>query len=172
MKIRQAAMSELDRVIRFYRHVIDNSPGMDRYARWIYGLHPSDALLSEYVSAGYMYILEEDGRIVSAAAVAPQEEDYHETEWDVSAEDDEVLCLHIFCVDPELTRRGIARAVIGDVIELGRSLGKKTVRLDTLASNLPAQHMYASFGFSLKDRKHWYACNIGWDDFLLYEYVL
>lgn len=172
MKIRPAEIGELEQVIHFYRYVIAHSPNMEIYARWIYGLHPNDALLSRFVSSGSLYILEENAEILASVAITPQEEDYHETEWALQAADDKVFCLHIFCVSPDRTGQGLARAVMQDIFSLARSRGIPAIRLDTLASNLPAQKMYASFGFQLKDRKHWYASNIGWDDFLLYEYVL
>ena len=29
----------------FYNHVIDNTKGIEKYARWIKGMHPSDSII-------------------------------------------------------------------------------------------------------------------------------
>ena len=47
--------------------------------------------------------------------------------------------------------------------------GKKAIRLDALASNIPAQHMYEKLGFAYRGKRNLYAENTGWTDFLYYE---
>ena len=54
-------------------------------------------------------------------------------------------------------------------IELSAKNGKKALRLDTLKTNLPAQHMYDKAGFSYRGEQYLYAENTGWTDFLYYE---
>ena len=46
------------------------------------------------------------------------------------------------------------------------------MRLDTLACNTPAQRLYESLGFQKRDQRRWYADNVGWADFFLYELIL
>lgn len=58
------------------------------------------------------------------------------------------------------------------MISLARQNVKKAVRLDTLASNIPAQHMYTKLGFLYRGKQTLYAENTGWTDFLYYEFVL
>lgn len=171
MKLIQAAEQDLQRITRFYRDVIDRTEHMDLYARWVYGQHPTDEMIRGYIRAGAMYCCEKDGSILSAAAVTQQGEAYHGAAWAIPLEDDEVSVVHLLCVAPEWQGRGVARETMGLVIERSRSMGKKAVRLDALACNTPAHRLYESLGFQKRDQRRWYADNVGWTDFFLYELI-
>ena len=119
-----------------------------------------------------MYYCEKDGSILSAVAVTQQGEEYHGAEWSASLEDDEVSVVHLLCVAPEWQGKGIARDTMGRIIELSREMGKRAVRLDALACNTPAHRLYESLGFQKRDQRRWYADNVGWTDFFLYEFIL
>lgn len=54
-------------------------------------------------------------------------------------------------------------------LDMAAENGLKAFRLDTLASNVPAQRLYESLGFVFCGRQHWYAENTGWIFFYLYE---
>lgn len=77
--------------------------------------------------------------------------------------------IHLLCVAPEAQRQGFARETMGLIIKRSREIGKKAVRLDSLASNTPAHQLYESLGFQKRDQRRWYAKNTGWTDFYLYE---
>lgn len=170
LKLIKAEPDDLDRLSSFYRSVIDNTPSMSVCCRWIYGLHPSDELIREYINTDTMYCTEADGQLLSALAAVPyQDESYHDTTWGITAVDDEVMTIHILGVHPACQGQGIARRTMAAAEALAGSLGKKAVRLDALKSNTPAQRMYEALGYVRRDEKRWYACNIGWTDFILYE---
>ena len=40
-----------------YIDVIENTPDIEKYARWIYGKHPTDESLKAYIDRGEMYVL-------------------------------------------------------------------------------------------------------------------
>ena len=80
--------------------------------------------------------------------------------------------VHLLCVAPEWQKQGLARETMGFVTELSREAEKKAVRLDALACNTPAHRLYESLGFQKRDQRRWYAENVGWTDFFLYELVL
>ena len=166
--------TELDfqRITQFYQDVIAHTEHMDTYARWVYGQHPTDELIRKYIQEDAMYYCEEGGIIVSAVAVTQQGEDYHDAMWSIPLEDAEVSVVHLLCVAPEWQKQGVAFGTMTHVIELSRKMGKKAVRLDALACNTPAHRLYASLGFQRRDRRRWYADNVGWAQFFLYELVL
>lgn len=172
MKLVQATKQDFQRITRFYRDVIARTEHMDTYARWIYGQHPTDEMIRRYIQANAMYYCEKDGSILSAVAVTQQGEEYHGAEWSASLEDDEVSVVHLLCVAPEWQGKGIARDTMGRIIELSREMGKRAVRLDALACNTPAHRLYASLGFQKRAQRRWYADNVGWTDFFLYEFIL
>ena len=73
---------------------------------------------------------------------------------------------------PEYQGDGAATAALDEIIKLAADQTKKAVRLDALASNTPAHRLYEALGFQKRDQRWWYAANVGWTDFFLYELVL
>lgn len=172
MKLVKAAEQDFQRITQFYQNVIAQTEHMERYARWVYGQHPTDEMIWGYIRSGAMYCCEKDGSVISAVAVTQQGEDYHGAAWSILPYDDEVSVVHLLCVAPELQKQGVAHETMGLVTELSREMGKKAVRLDALACNAPAHRLYESLGFQKRDQRRWYADNVGWTDFFLYELVL
>ena len=171
--MRVCGLEEFDRICNFYRHAIDNTENMTVCCRWIYGLHPTDAMISGFLKEGAMYCLEDKGEFLAVAAVIPyQPEEYHGMNWQLDLKDDEVSSIHLFAVNPDCFRHGIAKKFVNEIIAHSRSEGKKAVRLDVLESNIPAQKLYESLGFVKRDTARWCPANIGWVGFLLYEYVV
>ena len=172
MKLVKATEQDFQKIIQFYRDVIARTEHMDTYARWENGKHPTDEMIRQYIQTGAMYCCEKDGSILSAVAVTQQGEDYHDAAWERSLGDEEVSAVHLLCVAPEWQGRGVARETMGLVTELSRNMHKKAVRLDALACNTPAHRLYESLGFQKRDQRRWYADNVGWTDFFLYELIL
>lgn len=172
MKLTRAVEQDFQRITRFYRAVISHTNDMDVYARWVYGKHPTDEMIQQYIQAGAIYYSEKDGGILSAVAVTPQAEDYHDSAWSVPLGDDEVCVVHLLCVAPEWQGQGVARMTMQQIMVLSREMGKKAVRLDALACNTPAHRLYESLGFQKRDQRRWYADNVGWAEFILYELIL
>ena len=170
MQFRQAVPADLDRLCDFYRYVCEHTDNMPRYCRWIFGLHPSEELLREFLEAEAMYLCEDGEKIVAAAAMTmAQDEDYHDIAWQHPHEDDAVAVIHIFGVCPELRHTGLAQKLAAALIRTASEAGKKSVRLDALASNLPAHRFYERLGFGKRGAKEMYACNVGRTEFWFYE---
>ena len=77
------------------------------------------------------------------------DEEYKTISWIASARPEEVLVIHLLCVRPSKSGLGIGRALVRFAIALAETLGRRAVRLDTGAQNLPAQSLYQSIGFEL-----------------------
>lgn len=173
MDFKCAKISDFDRIADFYRSVIENTSDIEKYARWVYGQHPTDVMILNYIRQGAMYLLMDAQTIVGAVALTPsQGEDYHTINWAVDAADDEVTVVHLLCVHPAYQRQGIGKRLILESIGIAENALKKAIRLDALASNTPAHRMYRSLGFEHRGTQHLYAENTGWTDFLFFEYVL
>ena len=172
----KASESDFDKITQFYKYVISDTDTMLTCCRWIYGLHPADDLIMNYIKEGCMYYTEADGIIRSAVAVNPyQSEDYKTVAWPDETKalsDDEVGTVHILAVNPSFRKQGIATATMKAAIQLIKDMGGKSVRLDALITNHPAKRLYESLGFVKCDVKNWYAKNLGLADFVLYEYSL
>ena len=172
MKWIKATQQDFERITQFYRDVISRTEDMAVFARWEYGKHPTDVMLRGYIESGTLYLGERDGSLVSAVAVTPQQEDYHDTQWALPLADDEVAVVHLLCVAPDSQGKGIGHDTMQQVIARSRAAGKRAVRLDALTSNTPAHRLYESLGFCRRGQQRWYTDNVGWADFFLYELVL
>lgn len=172
----KACENDFDRLEKFYNFVIDNTETMPKCCRWIYGLHPREDMIMDYIKEGAMYFTEENGEMLSAVAATPyQGDDYRMVRWAEGLSElanDEVMTVHILAVNPNYQKQGIAVSTMEAVKLLAEKMAKKAVRLDALDTNYPAQRLYESLGYEKRDVKNWYAANLGWADFLVYEYVL
>ncbi|MDD6038893.1 MAG: GNAT family N-acetyltransferase [bacterium] len=156
-----------------YIEVIEHTEHMEEHARWVYGQHPTDELLKGYMERNEMYTYMDGDKVAGIVAITMyQGDDYEPVPWEIPLKKDEVASLHILTVCPEYQGKGVARKMILDIIEHAKKNGKKAVRLDTLATNIPAQHMYESIGFQYRGKQNLYAKNTGWTDFLYYEKIL
>lgn len=173
MNLIKCGANDYQRITDFYKYVIDNTGEIDKYARWKYGLHPTDEMIKGYIDGGYMYYEEKDGEIIAAVALTPfQNEDYHPIDWSIKLKDDEVFVVHILCVNPSMQRHAVAKDIMDEIVQLAMTAGMKAIRLDALCCNQPAHKLYEKCGFIKRGIQNWYADNTGWIDFFLYELVL
>ena len=171
MKLNKCTSADFDRITEYYKFVIDNTLGMKTYCPWIYGKHPTDEMIKNYIDSGYMYFFEDNSQIVAAAVLTPfQDEDYSSVNWSVSLKADEVSVIHLLCVNPKYQGRGISKKLIESLIDIAKRDSKKGIRLDALYTNTRAHSLYEGMGFKKCDVKNWYAGNTGWTDFYLFEY--
>lgn len=164
---------DLETIRDKYVEVIENTENMDIYARWVYGQHPTDEMIQSYIENQEMYIFMDEKNIAGMLAITMYQcEDYKNVQWGIKLENDEVAVLHILAVSPAYQKKGVARRMISEAIELAKKMGKKAVRLDALDSNILAHHMYESMEFTYRGKQNLYAENTGWTDFFYYERIL
>lgn len=173
MNLIKCDADDYPRITDFYIYVIEHTSEMEKYACWKYGLHPTDEMIKGYIDDGHMYYEERDGEIIAAVALTPfQNEEYHSVDWSIPLKDDEVLVVHILCVNPQMQRQALAKNMMSEIIRLAGNMGMKAIRLDALCCNEPAHKLYEKCGFVKRGTQNWYADNTGWTDFYLYELVL
>ena len=156
-----------------YIEVIEQTPDFMRNVRWIYGQHPKDEMIQDYMDNGEMYALMNGNEIAGMVAVVMHQDDNYKTvPWQVDLRNDEVATIHILAICPEYQGRSLGIQLINQIEKLSKNNGKKAVRLDVLKSNIPAQKMYERAGYSLRGEQKLYAENTGITDFLFYEKIL
>lgn len=81
--------------------------------------------------------------------------------------------LHILnlAVAPERRRQGLGRRLLQSILDVARTRGAKIATLEVRVSNLLAQDLYTSFGFSISGRRKAYYRNNG-EDALVMERML
>ncbi len=165
--------TDLDLVRRLYTDVIDRTPDISAHARWAYGKHPRDELLRTYIGNGELYLLSDDTGVLGAVAlVMRQGDDYSDVSWAETLPDDNVMTVHLLAVCPDCRGRRLGSAMLALAEDMARRAGKRAVRLDVLAANLPAIRMYERAGYAFRGKKRMYAENTGFTDFLFYEKCL
>lgn len=171
MKLRKAEKEEFEAIRAFYWKVIDLMAG--RAIGWIKGVYPADDFISGSLEKGELYVLDsEDGYIASVIVNSLTNEGYAGITWQVDCADDEVLIPHALAVLPTLHGRGLGKIVVDDIIEMARESGKKAVRLDVLAGNPAAEHLYTGKGFKYITSKTMFYEDTGWAEFRMFELAL
>ena len=123
-----------------------------------------------YIEEGNLYLYREENVILGAMAITMyQEEDYHAIEWSKQVADNKVAVIHILAVSPDCQGKGIGSEIVREAINLAKEKGMQAIRLDALASNIPAHRMYERLGFEFRGKQHLYAENTGWTDFYFFE---
>ena len=161
---------DIETVKKLYINVIENTPKIDKTARWVYGKHPTDESLRSYIENGEMFLLTDRDTVAGMVAIVMhQGTDYEDIPWAEKLENDQVATLHLLAVCPDYRGRALGNTILELAGELAKQQGKKALRLDVLESNLPAQRMYEKAGYEYRGKQRWYAENTGWTNFLLYE---
>ena len=78
---------------------------------------------------------------------------YEAGEWSVDLERGEFLIIHVLAVDPDKGQRGIGGFMVERCIDIARRGGYKAIRLDVVPGNIPAEKLYAKYGFTYAGRK-------------------
>jgi ribosomal-protein-alanine N-acetyltransferase len=98
------------------------------------------------------WVLREGGRIAAYLCL-----------WEIGDE------LHVtnIAVLPSLRRRGLARQLLGAILEDGRSRRLRTVTLEVRPTNEEARGLYDSFGFRVVGRRRGYYYDTGEDALIM-----
>lgn len=173
LQIRTAAPADYERVRDFYYFLTDAMQDAQYPPGWEKDVYPTQEFLRQSIRNGELYLGESEGRLLSCMVANHQyNAGYRAAQWSVAASDSELLVIHALGVHPAYAGRGIAKQMVGQVIDLARSGGIKTIRLDVLAGNLPAERAYRKMGFTCRDTMQLYYADTGWTAFKLFEYVL
>lgn len=148
--IRKAVLQDIGQVAEGYREILLHEQEHGAYTVWKLGVYPTRKTAEESLERGALYVMEQEGEIWASMIVdRAQPEEYGRIKWNYPAGPDEILVLHLLCVRPSKAGRGIGGDMVRFVLEEGRRLGCKAVRLDTGEQNKPAVSLYKKLGFEL-----------------------
>lgn len=170
MKLVQATMDDFDKLREAYIDVINRTAGMMEATRWVYGQHPTDEMIKGYITSGYMYIYTDGDQIAGMMAITPSTPGvYQQIQWKQELPDNEVFVIHILAVTPDYQGYGLGDVMVELAIDVAHDNKCKSIRLDALAGNEPAQQLYEKHGFEFRGKLNLQAQNTGWTDFFFYE---
>lgn len=151
MNFRKATSRDLMAVGAIYGRVHDHEEAGHLSTGWIRGVYPTPDTARAALDRGDLYVLVETdpAETVVAAGVINQVQlpEYGEANWQVLADEDEILVLHTLTVDPLASGLGYGRTFVAFYEDLARNQGMKALRLDTNVLNHRARAMYRHLGY-------------------------
>lgn len=169
--IRIGNIEELGKVKNFYDSLIEEMQEAEYKPGWKKDIYPTMEMLREALENRELYIGEEEGK-TAACMILNQNcnERYQEISWKTEAGPCQVLSVHTFGVHPRFSGRGLGKKMMEEAVKMASDRGMKTIRLDVLAGNLPAEKLYQKVGFQYAGSLNIFYEDTGWADFNLYEY--
>lgn len=61
MRLELATGQDFESIMAFYDDVIENTPEIELYARWMKGKHPTSDGIMSYIDNGNMYLYKDNG---------------------------------------------------------------------------------------------------------------
>jgi len=171
--IRIAKSDEFHKIMEFYYSLIDLMQDAEYRPEWIKGVYPTEQFIQASIKNNELYVGISDNNIVSTMVMNHEYADgYENVKWQIDANKNEVIVIHALGVSPAYHGRGIAKQMVAYAIKNCREKDMKSIRLDVLGTNLPAQRLYPATGFSYIDTVKLFYEDTGLTDYLLYELVL
>ena len=173
LNIRAARIDEYERVKDFYYDVIRHFKESEYDPKWEIGIYPADAYIYTAIEKQELYVgFIGEGMVAAMVLNHSFNEGYRHVQWLTDAKEEEAQVIHILCVHPKERKRNIAKQMVLWAIEYSKSHFQKSVRLDVLKGNVPAENLYPSLGFHFVTEERTYYDDLDWMDFVLFEYVL
>lgn len=173
LRIRVANDEDYIRIRDFYYSLIDAMKEAEYKPGWERDIYPTQEFLIKSINNNELYIAETDENMVACMVVNHEYNDgYNTIEWSVDAEDSELFVIHALGVHPMYLGKGIAKQMVQKAIDIACENQIKTIRLDVLGGNIPAERTYTKMGFVYRDTIKIFYEDTGWTDYKLYEYIV
>ena len=173
MEIIKAGPEEYKIIRAFYHSLIDALEGLEYSPAWKKDIYPTPEDLKEAVEQGWLYYAEDNGRIMASMVLNHKcNEAYKNIVWNVNADPEEILVIHMLGVHRDFTCQGVGKNMVRFALDHAKKTGMKAVRLDVWKGNLPAEKLYEGFGFKCVAITPMFYEDTGWSDFELYEYQI
>ena len=168
-----ARADEFPAVRAFYHHLTDAMRDAAFPPGWEKDIYPAPAFLRQAIASRGLFLGLAAGQIAACMVLdRTGNPDYDKACWPTARAPGEYLVIHALGVRPDLAGKGLAGQMVRKAIACARQAGLRTVRLDVLAGNIPAERLYAGQGFRYVDTVEMFYADTGRTAFRLYEYAL
>lgn len=148
VSIKKAVPSECGEVYSIYEAVCADFSAKINYQGWDINRYPTRQTAADGIARGDLFIARVCETVAGTMVLNSfQSPEYAEIAWGQKARDDEVLCIHTFCVAPDFRGMGVAKAMLEYVVRYAKQAGAATMRLDTSSINAASQSLYEAAGF-------------------------
>ncbi len=143
----KATEEQTEQIVRFYLDIVSRLKATVNYPKWHDG-HPCAADVENAVKNGTQYICTDDGALIGAVILSEDPEGYYEAgNWTPELSRGEYLIIHALAVHSEKARKGIGSFLVKECIRTARNGSYRSIRLDTVPDNHPANRLYLKNGF-------------------------
>lgn len=171
--IEKATSKDIGEVEQLYNAVCRELQKGDNYPGWKEGMYPTRQEAMNGLQEDTLFVYRKEGRVAGTMILNSEcEEAYVKGNWSITVEPKDVLVIHTLAIHPDFNHQGIGHQLVEFIKEYGRSIGKKTIRIDVTDGNLPAIHLYQKQGFTPAGAVDLGRADHGLPLFLLYEYIL
>lgn len=169
ISLRKAELEEAEKILEFYRKVIDSIKDSEFRPKWNES-YPNLEFIKTSIEKDELYVCTKDDMIIACAVLNNRfDPEYEDVNWNVNAKSDEIIIIHTFAVFTELAGNGIGKEVFTQIKDNAIKDGKKTIRIDIIDGNIGAQKVFEKFGFEYVDCVEFFHPIAGMEKFLLYD---
>ena len=148
MLIRKATADDIDAVAEIYDEIHEEIEKGSLVTGWEKGVYPVKSTAQNAFEKGWLFVAEDDGKIVSAAIINQyQGPIYEEATWEYEASEDEVMVLHTLVVSPSCIKKGVGTKMVAFYEEYAKQNNCPELRMDTNAKNVVARKLYKKLGY-------------------------
>jgi len=147
MRFIKCDKTHLSTVTEFYHQVIEYLETHINYPFWS-PEHPSDESIKAAVERGEQYICVDGDEALGAVLLSEDPDgDYDSVDWSLDLKQGEYLSVHVLAVKPERYKDGVGSFMMDECIKITRERGYRSLRLDIVPDNTPAERLYKKKGF-------------------------
>ena len=148
--IRKAVFDDIDLIEDTYNEHFKYEDEHGSFTVFKKGIYPTRKDAEKAVSAGTLYVYEENNSIVgSIIADQVQPIEYAKIFGGQTYTNDEAMIIHLLVVRPSMAGKGVASSLVRYAVELAKNHSCKVLRLDTGSQNIPAVSLYKKLGFQM-----------------------
>lgn len=149
MIIRKAEARDIDAIEKIYNEILLKEERGQVTTGWERGIYPKRETAEAALKREDMFVIEDDGAFVGAGIINKEQVDvYAKAKWKYSAENSEVMVLHILVIDPDKSGMGYGKRFVDFYEDFARENGCKYLRIDTNEKNKVARNFYKNLNFS------------------------
>lgn len=152
MEYRLGTRQDLDAICELIKLAIEE---MERHGIYQWDdVYPARADFEEDIDKNSLFLAYSEDKLAALYVISGEcDEQYANGAWE--CDDETSYVLHRFCVSPVFQNKGVGKTILLYIEEQIRSLGYKSVRLDTFTENPFAQRLYLHNGYESRGYANW-----------------
>jgi len=147
--IRKGTLEDIPQVADIYDRILTEEEAGRTAIGWVRGVYPTRQTALDALSAGTLFVLEQDGALAAAAKIDQnQVPEYADAPWQYpDAPPSQVMVLHTLVVDPARSGQGCGTRFVQFYEQYALEHGCPYLRMDTNVRNAAARRLYARLGY-------------------------